>query len=65
MFELKYDTVSKKNDNDFPGRAGHWDLHLPDQVSYLPWTVGQSLLSYPDVFFSFLTLSEGQIKSKN
>ena len=26
MFELKYDTVNKKNkknDNDFPGRAGH------------------------------------------
>ena len=38
-----------KTDNDFPGRAGHWDLHLPDRVSYLPRAVGQSLLSYPDM----------------
>ena len=49
MLELKYDTVNKKTDNDFPGQAGHRDLHLPDRVSYLPWAVGQSLLSYPDI----------------
>ena len=60
MLELKYNTVNEKtfflngdsptasflNDNDFPGRAGHWNLHLPDRVSYLPRAVGQSLLSY-------------------
>ena len=49
VLELKYDTVNKNNDNDLPGRAGHWDLHLPDRVSYLPRAVGQSLLSYPDI----------------
>ena len=43
-----YDSVSKiKTDSNLPGRAGHWDLHLPDRVSYLPRAVGQSLLSYP------------------
>ena len=39
----------KKTNNDLPGQAGHWDLHLPDRVSYLPRAVGQSLLSYPDL----------------
>ena len=37
VLELKY---------NLPSRAGHWDLHLPDWVSYLPRAVGQSLLSY-------------------
>ena len=48
---MNYDTVNKnilKKHNDFPGQAGHWDLHLPDRVSYLRQAVGQSLLSYPD-----------------
>ena len=48
VLEMKYDTVNKKMYNALPDRAGHWDLHLPDQLSYLPQTVGQSLLSYPD-----------------
>ena len=39
---------NKKTDNNLPSQAGHWDLHLPDRVSYLPQAVGQSLLSYPD-----------------
>ena len=42
VLELKYDTVNKKNlknDNYLPSRAGHWDLHLPDWVSYLPQAV--------------------------
>ena len=43
-----YDTASKiKTDSNLPGRAGHWDLHLPNRVSYLPRIVGQTLLSYP------------------
>ena len=45
-----YDTVNKilkKTDSSLPSQAGHWDLHLPDRVSYLPRAVGQSLLSYP------------------
>ena len=38
VLELKSDTVNK-NDDNLPGRAGHWDLHLPDRVSYLPRAV--------------------------
>ena len=29
----------RKTDNNLAGWAGHWDLHLPDQVSYLPQAV--------------------------
>ena len=53
VLELKYMILSiknKKTDSNLPGQAGHWDLHLPDQVSYLPQAVGQSV-SYP-VFWS-------------
>ena len=31
-------SVEKTTDN-LPGQAGHWDLHLPDWVSYLPRAV--------------------------
>ena len=38
--------LSIKNKNALPGQAGHWDLHQPERVSYLPQAVGQSFLSY-------------------
>ena len=33
----------EKNMN-LPHQASHWDLHLPDRISYLPQAVGQSVL---------------------
>ena len=37
--EIWYCQKNKQTDNDFTGRAGHWDLRLPDRVSYLPRAV--------------------------
>ena len=40
--ELKYDTVSKKNDNALPGPAGH--RSLPARLSKLPALDSQAVL---------------------
>ena len=40
--ELKYDTVSKKNDNALPGPAGH--RSLPARPSKLPALGSQAVL---------------------